>query len=346
MPVVDRLKSSMPARLGTAYGQSQASNFGAALAFNAFLTMFPMILGILAVVGLVIRDPATLLKVQRLIVDVFPGDAQPQLLKALEGVKRSAGIMGVVSVAGLIWTGTGLFASMEWALTQVFGTKQRDTVRQRVMGLVMMVLFVLAVIVGVIANSAAAFLPFMPVTGFVIGSIVMIALLVAIYRFVPNRTFALKEILPGALLAGLMIEVLSLAFPLYSAMSHGFNTYGQQFALFFLLATWLYLLSQLLLLGAVYNRMRLGSPATEGLVAAPAADSKPAPRPAEAIKEQQREAGAEPKDEKAPPQPGARAHVSPEGRRSRRTRAIGGLLRAAIFVRSFFGRRRSRGQIA
>ena len=41
----------------------------------------------------------------------------------------------------------------------------------------------------------------------------------------------------------------------------GFNTYGAQFALFFLLATWFYLLSQLVLLGAVYNKFRLGEPA-------------------------------------------------------------------------------------
>jgi uncharacterized BrkB/YihY/UPF0761 family membrane protein len=290
-------------------------------------------------VGLVVHDPATLAKIQRLVIDVFPGDAQPQLLKALEGVKRGAGWMGIISVAGLVWTGTGLFASMEFVLTQVFGTKQRDTVRQRAMGLVMMVLFVLAVMVTVIANSAAAFLPFMPVTGFIIGAAVMIALLIAIYRFVPNRTFALQEILPGALLAGVLIQILTLAFPIYSRVSHGFNTYGQQFALFFLLTTWLYFLSQLLLLGAVFNRMRLGKPATEGLVAAPAGESKSTPRPVEAIKDQKAEGAPEPvaaheaRRENKPRGPAKPGLVG---------RAVGYVLVAVTFLRSLVSRTRTR----
>src|SRR5919204_258397 len=193
--MVERLKSSLPFRIVAAYGQSKASNYAAALAFGAFLTMFPLLLGILAIIGFVLHDPATQSRVQSLIVDVFPSDAHAQLLNALHGVKQRAGLMGIISVGGLIWTGTGLFASMEFALTQVFGTKQRDAVRQRVMGFVMMVLFVLAIVVAVAANNAAGLLPGMPVAGFVVGAVVMIALLIAIYRFVPHRTFSLAEVI-------------------------------------------------------------------------------------------------------------------------------------------------------
>jgi membrane protein len=125
--MLNRVKASFPARFGAAYGESQAGNYGAALAFSVFLAMFPLILGILAILGLVVHDPTMLAKVQRLIVDVFPGDAHPQLLKALEGTKQSAGVMGVISIAGLIWTGTGLFAAMEFALTEVFGTNTTAT---------------------------------------------------------------------------------------------------------------------------------------------------------------------------------------------------------------------------
>jgi HAMP domain-containing protein len=118
----------------------------------------------------------------------------------------------------------------------------------------------------------------------------MIALLCALYRFVPNRTFELSEVLPGAILAGIGIEVLSLAWPLYAGIARGFNTYGAQFGLFFLLATWFYLLSQLLLLGAVYNKFRLGEPAKEGLVASPAHESREKGRASETIEEKKAEA--------------------------------------------------------
>jgi uncharacterized BrkB/YihY/UPF0761 family membrane protein len=121
----------------------------------------------------------------------------------------------------------------------------------------------------------------------VIGAVVMVTTLILLYRFVPNRTFRLKGVLPGAILGGLLIELLTLAFPFYQRISHGFNTYGAQFGLFFLIATWLYLLSQVLLLGAVYNRFRLGEPHKMGLIASPARASEEVKPPVEEIKKEQ-----------------------------------------------------------
>src|SRR4029077_8722641 len=103
---------------------------------------------------------------------------------------------------------------------------------------------------------------------------------------VPNRTFKLREVLPGALLAGVSIQVLSLGFPLYERLSRGFDAYGAQFGLYFVLAAWLYLLSQALLLGAVYNRFRLGEPTKTGLIASPAEQSKWLRPPADEIKDE------------------------------------------------------------
>jgi uncharacterized BrkB/YihY/UPF0761 family membrane protein len=191
---------------------------------------------------------------------------------------------------------------MEFALTQIFGTKQRDMVRQKLMGLVMMMLLVAAIVLTVGVNALAAFLPlagFGWIISFVTGSIVMIALLVAIYRLVPNRTFALSEVLPGALLAGVLIEVLSLAFPLYARFASGFNTYGAQFGLFFLLATWFYLLSQLILLGAVYNRFRMGEPDTHGLIAGPLGEARETKRPVDAVEQRQSDPRPQPADRHA-----------------------------------------------
>lgn len=281
-------RSSLLFRVVTAFGESQASNYASALAFAAFLAMFPMMLGVLSIIGFAIRDPVTEARFQGLILQVFPGNAQSELQQAIQGVKQSAGWMGVVSLGGLVWSASGIFASMEFALTQIFGTKQRDMLRQKLMGFVMMALLVVALGITVAANSVAAYLsnylPFAWVLSFVFGAAVMVTLLVLLYRFVPNRTFKFRDVLPGAVLAGVLIQALSLAFPLYARFAGGFNTYGAQFGLFFLLATWLYLLSELLLLGAVYNRFRLGQPAAKGLIASPAQESREPERPADVIK--------------------------------------------------------------
>ena len=56
--------------------------------------------------------------------------------------------------AGLLWSASAIFSSMEFAFTQIFGTKQRDMLRQKAMGLVMMLLLVVAV--AACADTAAA----------------------------------------------------------------------------------------------------------------------------------------------------------------------------------------------
>jgi YihY family inner membrane protein len=127
----------------------------------------------------------------------------------------------------------------------------------------MMLLLVAAIVITVGANALAGLFPYAWVTSFLVGAIVMVALLVVLYRFVPNRAFKVRDVLPGALLAGVLTEVLSLGFPLYARIAGGFSTYGAQFGLFFLLATWLFLLSELILLGAVYNRVRREQPSAE-----------------------------------------------------------------------------------
>jgi membrane protein len=284
--LIERARSSVAFRVVNAFGASQATYYGSALAFAGFLAMFPMILGALSIVGLAIRDPGTEARFQALVLQMFPGSAQPELQNAIRGVKQSAGWMGLVSLGGLLWAASGIFSAMEFAFSQIFGIKQRDLLRQKLMGLLMMLLLVSAIAITVGANAIAALFPYAWVTGFVVGSIVMVLLLALLYRFVPNRTFRLRDVMPGALVAGVLIEVLTLAFPVYARLAGGFNTYGAQFGLFFLLATWLYLLSELLLLGAVYNRFRLGQPATNGLIASPMPESRDVKRPVEAIKQE------------------------------------------------------------
>ena len=271
--MIQRLLTSPPVRVVQAFGASQASNYASALAFNGLLAMFPLMLGVLAIIGLSVRDPQVDIKFQTLIVQTFPGTAQPELIRALQGVKDSAGLLGVISIGGLIWSGSGVFATMEFAFAQILGVPQRDTLRQKLMGFVMMVVLVAAVALTVGANALAGLLPQAWLLSFVVGAVVMVSLLALLYRLVPNRTFGVREVLPGAVLAGLLIEMLSLAFPLYERVAGGFNTYGAQFALFFLLAAWFYLLSNLILLGAIYNKFRAGEPKHLGLFASSSHES-------------------------------------------------------------------------
>jgi hypothetical protein len=209
--------------------------------------------------------------------------------------------------------------------------------RQKAMGLVMMLLLVAAVGATVAANSIVNLFPLAWLVSLVIGAVLMIGMLLVLYRFVPNRTFRLNEVLPGAILAGVLVEVLTLAFPFYQRVSHGFNTYGAQFGLFFLIATWLYLLSQVLLLGAVYNRFRLPEPHKKGLIASPTGAGDEVRPPVDEIKKEKRTSGKSDRPEAREPKP-----RDPTAKRGAAFVVIGAALAGAAHLRRR-GRRRTAG---
>ncbi len=287
--LLERWQTSFPGRLLKAYGEAKAGNYATGLAFRAFLSMFPLILGLLAVVGLVVRDPSMLERVQSVVLGVFPDDARSALGKTLAGASKHSGLLGVISILGLVWSGSRLFADLEFALGEMYGVEQRKFLRQLLMTMAMMGIFVVALVVSVILNGAAGLTPLATFLAPLVGALVMIFFMTIIYRVVPNRSFELKEVLKGAILAGVLIEIVTLAFPIYSRLMHGFSTYGAAFSLFFLLATWLLFVSQFILLGAVLNRMVAGEPRAAGVAEDPAAE-KTDTRGSEAA-ERQRTAG-------------------------------------------------------
>ena len=109
--LINGAQRSVVYRVITAFGESQASNYAAALAFAAFLAMFPMMLGVLSIIGLAIRDPATETRFQSFVLQMFPGDAQPELQHAIRSVKQSAGWLALVSLGGLVWSASGILFS-------------------------------------------------------------------------------------------------------------------------------------------------------------------------------------------------------------------------------------------
>jgi membrane protein len=253
-----RLQRLFVVRLLVEYGNSQAGNYASVIAFNAFMTMFPLILGVLSVLGLVLRSRGFAVQLEQSVVNFFPDpNTQGSVLDVLVHARQNAGLLGLISVGGLIWTGTNFFAALEFALDRVYGVKQRDLIPQRLIGLVMLLAFVAAMLLSVGATALVGVLNFVPFIGLAVGAVVMSGLLLLIYWVVPNRRQKWREVWPGALLCGALIEILTLAWPIYRSLVHTFNTYGQTFGLFFVLATWLYFLSSLILLGAVLNELRL-----------------------------------------------------------------------------------------
>ncbi len=246
-----RFRANPAGRFLLEYFESGASHYAAGLAFNAFLTMFPLILGLLSVLSFVVSGQ----QAQQALLNAFPPAARLEILRTIRGLSAHAGTLGVVSLVGLVWSGTNLFVSLEFSLNRIFGLSGRDPLRQRLQGLQMILVFMVATLIAVLVNAAIGEVPAW--LGFLVGWVVLTWLLFWIYRHAPSLRYPARVLLPGAMLAGLGIEVLSLVFPLYTHLTQQVTTYTRGFALVFVLLAWVYFLAQLILLGAVFNRSQM-----------------------------------------------------------------------------------------
>ena len=236
------------------------------------LSLFPIVLAMLFVISIALRDPGTRNSALHEIARVLPGgesgSAYSELSSTVDAVRQGTGILGVVGLAGLLWSGSALFGTIEAAFSRVFGFQRRDFVRSKLMAFGLILVFAVLVIVGIGASSALALIT--PVTdrvggGDVLGGprryliqlgvgVAVGVMLNGIVDIVVERPHPrLRRWLPGALVAGVGFEALSLIWPLYLGIAGSGNRYGQTFGLLLVVVAYVYFLAQLVMLGAIVN---------------------------------------------------------------------------------------------
>jgi membrane protein len=270
--------ASLPGRVVTTFAGKQGPNWAVLLAWNALFAMIPIALLLIALLGLVLHFAGvTQQVVYNDIVGVMPSQsARDEVLKALEGARRNSGVFFLLGLLGFVWSGASLFSTMDQAFAAMFGVPQRDMVRQKLMSIGMMLLFVVLVGVTLVTSSALPLLQYIPLLPGLLkggGSVVLQALLGvlagvllfgAIYFVVPNKHQSFGQFWPGALLAGILFELLTFLFPIYLHFTGGGSTYGPLFGLFFLFMTYAYFLGLITMLGAALNAVVEGWPAYSG----------------------------------------------------------------------------------
>jgi membrane protein len=262
------LKSSLPGRMALKFNEDRGINWAVQIAWSSLLALFPMILVMVSILGLVMsRAGVTSDHLYQNILALLPAQqAQGDAIKALTAFKRQSGPLALAGFAGLLVSGSALFGAMEQAFAIIYHTPARTFVRQKLMSFGMILVF--TVLAGVSVGGSALLpllgkLPFAP-AGLSAGPVVWLIqvatgvasgllLFVSIYFVVPNRRQELRQVWPGALLAGVLFEVLTLLFPLYLTINKGINAYGQQFGLMFLLMTFFFFLGIITMVGVEFN---------------------------------------------------------------------------------------------
>ena len=341
-----RLMESVPGRVIRKFLEDQAPNWAALIAWNALFAMFPIVLFAASLLGFALQFfGGANIAVYKTIFSVIPNDAgqQDQLIKAVTSVKSQSGLLFIVGLVGLLWGGSALFGAIEQAFAVIYHTRPRDFIRQKLIAVGMVFLFTILVGIAVATSSILPALKNIPdippilysgVAAFilqvVVGVVAGFLLFGSIYYVIPNRKQRFRKVVPGALVTGILFELVTLLFPLYLSINKGINQYGATFGLLFLLMTFFFFLGLITMVGVEVNSVIYPVP-----ISLPGKDSHAVAEP-----ESGPEAELEPVRRRHGARNGqARNGASPDGRRGIPARAALGLAVVASVVGVLLGRR-------
>jgi membrane protein len=264
-----RLMQTVPGRVIQKFLEDQAPNWAALIAWNALFAMFPIVIFATSLLGFALRLFGQANEaVYRTIFSAIPGDPQQQsqLITAVNSVKTQSGLLFIIGLVGLLWGGSALFGAMEQAFAVIYHTKPRDFIQQRLIAFGMVFLFTILVGIAVATSALLPALKHIPnipeflysgVAAFILQVVVGITagflLFGSMYYVIPNRKQQFRKVIPGALVAAVLFELITLLFPLYISLNNGINQYGKTFGLFFLLMTFFFFLGLITMIGVEVN---------------------------------------------------------------------------------------------
>ncbi|MHB8393116.1 MAG: YihY/virulence factor BrkB family protein [Candidatus Dormibacteria bacterium] len=279
------LRRTFPLRVVARFLQKNGPNQATLIAWNLLFAIFPIVLLAVTLAGLVFHDPAAGRAVAKAVASILPDGRGSVVLSALASFHRDSGVLAIVGVVGLLWSGSSLFGAMDQGFAAISGFSTRSFLSQKLMSVGMIVLFTVLAVPVVLSSSALAVFESLPgipgwlhsgplalVLQLVLAIAVGTMLFTAIYHLVPKRHGSLGSSIKGGITAGIVFEGLSLLFPLYFHLEHGFSSYGSTFGLFFLILAYAFFVAQVVALGytvAVVDAQAHTAPAG----AAPAAGS-------------------------------------------------------------------------
>jgi membrane protein len=241
--------------------KTDSATTAAAIAYYALFSLFPLILLSIAIASFKLGP----LMDQQLIVQKleFIAPALGQLLGPnIDKIILARGAVTGVALVGLIWSASSIFYTLIQTMNDIWGNKQSHPVwKRRGLAILFVLTFVgpalfLASFAGSLIANLRTWLPdqIIPIVGtisFVAAILLDVTLFMVLYITLPHGTSTWREVLPGAIGAGLLWEIAKRAFLLFVStyISTSNLVYGSVAAIIAFL-TWADLSSLIFLFGA------------------------------------------------------------------------------------------------
>jgi membrane protein len=241
------------------------------IAYHAFVSLLPFLLLTLFLLTRIGGDELAARVIEALVANLTPAAAgggetgtaarsiADVLVLAARNATDSAGL-SLLSVAALVWGTLRIFRGLDQAFSDIYESEYANSFLDQILdGVVVFGAIGVALFAVTLADT------FVGLPSFGVGDLVVrpllsvgaiaIALLPMYYVF-PDEDVSVREIVPGALVAGTGWTLLSYGFQLYALLSDK-SAYGIV-GVIILLITWLYFGGLILLVGAAVNAVLAG----------------------------------------------------------------------------------------
>ncbi|HEY4627639.1 MAG TPA: YihY/virulence factor BrkB family protein [Blastococcus sp.] len=251
------------------FSEDNLTDWAAALTYYGVLALFPALLAMLSIVGLV-ADPKTLTDALTAVIPGAAADTITPVVNQIAGQAGTAGFGLVLGVVGAIWSASGYVGAFTRAANVVYETPEGRKV-WKLKPLQLLVTLIGVIFAAVIVASVVLSGPVVEAVGRAIGLgstaltvwnvakwpviVVLVALMIAVlYYATPNvRLRGFKWVSPGAGVALLLWAVASALFAFYVANFGSYNkTYGALAGVIIFLV-WFWLTNVALLLGIEFD---------------------------------------------------------------------------------------------
>ncbi len=253
--------------LWTAIRKFDADNgffLAAGIAFNILLSLIPLILLLLSVIGSYLYSDAEVAQHIAAYLGGLSPVTDPRIMGSLTNLIQTRASAGVIAIVGLVWTASMLFNSLRISLNLVFGaTRRRGTLRGWAVDLLMILVAGSTLMASMLLTSGieliqrhAASLPldFGPaltlIFKYALPFLFTFLMSVLVYKIVPDREISIGPVLEAALFTSLFWEAAKQLFGWYVMHAGTYSLiYGSlsAVAVFFL---WVYYSAAIFLLGA------------------------------------------------------------------------------------------------
>jgi membrane protein len=249
-------------------------NFSGMLAYNYLTAIAPILLALLAIAGFVLGSlsPEAYHSFVNGLASRFPaGAGQSFVTGALAALQRNAGVLLIIAIIAAIFSGSRLFVALDNIFAVIFRVDVRPFLKQNIMALLMMLLFLVlaplaffassvpgAVLSNVLPSGAQSNGVVLTTEGFVGGVIVAFILFGAIYYVVPNTKQRWETTWPGALATAVLLNLFEILFPIYQQIFLKNAGFGSAAGLVIVILIFLYYIGVITLLGAEINAWASG----------------------------------------------------------------------------------------